>query len=119
MVTNNDVAGTPTAAICTNQVVVTHVLVAVECCVYIVYTMVGCAIYGCNNKSERDRISFHKLPAIRTNEGPQMLELTTERRRTWLSVISRDDLKNLNNVYVCGNHFVKGEVYRLVHSLSA
>jgi len=55
----------------------------------------------------------------RTNEGPQMLELTTERRRTWLSVISRDDLKNLNNVYVCGNHFVKGEIYRLAHSLSA
>ena len=77
----------------------------------IVNTMVGCAIKGCNNKSGRDKVSFYRLPAVKTHEGPQMLEITTERRRAWLSAISREDLKNLENVYVCSNHFMQ---YRLV-----
>jgi len=77
----------------------------------ILNTMVRCAINGCSNKSGRDKVSFHKLPTIKTNEGPQMLELTTERRRrVWLSAISREDLTDLDNVSVCGNHFVKGKI---------
>ena len=41
-----------------------------------------------------------------------MVEITTERRRVWLSVISRDDLPCLENVYVCSNHFESGKCYK-------
>ena len=39
-----------------------------------------------------------------------MLELSTERHRTWLAAISRADLtkEKLSNVFVCGCHFTKG-----------
>jgi len=39
-----------------------------------------------------------------------MLEITNERR---LSAVSREDLMTLENVYVCSNHFVQGEIYKL------
>ena len=77
--------------------------------------MVNCAIVGCSSDSSkhgRNNCSFHKLPTIIKHQGPQMVEITTERRRVWLSVISRDDLPCLENVYVCSNHFESGKCYK-------
>ena len=53
---------------------------------------------------------FFRLPAVVTNQGEQMISLTTERRRAWLQAISREDLteEKLANVFVCGRHFVAG-----------
>ena len=72
--------------------------------------MVICCIVGCSNRSGRDKYSYHRLPAVIKHQGSQMLALSTERHRAWLSAISRDDLteKKLRNVFVCGRHFTEG-----------
>jgi len=40
-----------------------------------------------------------------------MLEITMERRRAWLTAISREDLidDNIGNVFVCERHFAGGK----------
>ena len=45
------------------------------------------------------------------NEGEVIEELTTRRRRAWISAISRDDLTEdkLENERVCSRHFVSGQ----------
>eukprot|EP00795_Rhopilema_esculentum_P001004 gene1004-10783_t len=55
-------------------------------------------------------ISFSRVPTIITNEGNAMEDLTRERRRRWISALSRDDLteKKLANDRVCNLHFVSG-----------
>lgn len=78
--------------------------------------MVNCAIVGCSSDSrypEQIKVSFHKLPAIVSDKGPQMLEIATERRRAWLSAISRDDLQDLDNIRVCSKHFVSGKYCKM------
>jgi len=49
---------------------------------------------------KRQRFIF-LLPTLRTHEGQQMLEITTQRRRAWLSAISREDVDCLEKVYAC------------------
>ena len=73
--------------------------------------MVLCSIVGCSNRSGRDKVSYHRLPAIIYHQGEQMLAISTERRRAWLAAISRGDLTEdrLHNVYVCSRHFVEGK----------
>ena len=73
--------------------------------------MVICAIVGCSNRSGRDNVTFHRLPAVVKHQGPQMLEITSERRKAWLAAISREDLKGekLKNVFVSSCHFVNGK----------
>ena len=75
------------------------------------FSMVRCAVIGCNNQSPEDKCSFYKLPTIIHNQGQQMLEISTERRRAWLWVISRGDLRedNLGNVVVCEFQFDGGK----------
>ena len=72
--------------------------------------MVLCSIVGCSNRSGRDKVSYHRLPAIIYHQGEQMLAISTERRRASLAAISRVDLTEdgLHNVYVCSRHFVEG-----------
>ena len=45
------------------------------------------------------------------NEGEVIKELTTRRRRAWVSAIRRDDLTDdkLENERVCSRHFVSGQ----------
>ena len=46
---------------------------------------------GCTNKSGRDKgVGYYRVPKVVTNQGKMMEELTTERRRQWISAISRD-----------------------------
>ena len=74
-------------------------------------------MYGCSSDSSKpgqEKVSFYKLPAIVTHQGPQMLEIMTEWRRAWLAAISRDHLQCLDNVYVYTKHFVSGKCYKLV-----
>ena len=68
-----------------------------------------CLILGCSYRSGRNEgIGMFRLPAIAVNQGEEAEELSRERRRLWLSAISRDGLteKILNNDRVCENHFV-------------
>ena len=66
--------------------------------------MVLCLMVDCSNRSGRDKVSFNRVPTVITDQGEFMEELTAERRRKWISAISRDDLtdKILENDRVCG-----------------
>ena len=85
-------------------------------CLLILYSveaiaMVLCMIVGCSNKSGRHKVSFYRVPTVVKNQGEFMEELTAERRRKWISAVSREDLtdKILENDRVCGEHFVSGK----------
>ena len=79
--------------------------------------MVLCIIVGCGNKSGKSSqkkdsvVKFSRVPKIVKNEGEVIEELTTRRRRAWISAISRDDLTDdkLENERVCSRHFVSGQ----------
>ena len=78
--------------------------------------MVICLIVNCGNKtgkkSKKDQgIKFYLVPAVITDEGELIEKLTLERRRKWISAISREDLteKKLPNDQVCSVHFVSGK----------
>ena len=78
--------------------------------------MVLCIIVGCGNETgkslkKKDPLRFSRVPKIVNNEGEMTEELTTRRRRAWLSAISRDDLteEKLENERVCHRHFVSGQ----------
>ena len=67
---------------------------------------------GCSKRSGRDKdVSFYRGPVIIRNEDELNEELTTERRRKWISAISRDDIakKKMENDRVCSSHFVSGK----------
>ena len=67
-----------------------------------------CLIVGCSRKTGRDKgIRLYRVPAVVTNQGPEVEELSAERRRLWISAISRDDIteKILNSHRVCDQHF--------------
>ena len=70
-----------------------------------------CLIVGCSRKTGRGkRVRLYRVPAIITNQGPEVEELSIERRRLWISAISRADLtdKILNSDKVCDRHFHSG-----------
>ena len=73
--------------------------------------MVLCMIVGCSNKSGWHKVSFYRVPTVVKDQGKFMEELTAERRRKWISAISREDLtdKILENDRVCGERFVSGK----------
>ena len=77
--------------------------------------MVLCIIVGCGNKSgkssQKKGFCFSRVPKIVKKEGEMMEELTTRRRRPWISAISRGDLTDnkLEHERVCYRHFVSGQ----------
>ena len=62
---------------------------------------------GTKSKTEHG-MKFSRVPAVITDEGELIGKLTVERRRKWISAISREDLteKKLSNDRVCSVHFV-------------
>ena len=78
--------------------------------------MVLCLIVGCGNKTGKirrtaEKVSFFRVPRVVVNQGEYMEELTAERRKRWISAISRENLTDsiLENDQVCSKHFVSGE----------
>ena len=70
-----------------------------------------CLMFGCSRKTGGDKgIRLYRVTAVVTYQGPEVKELSTERRRLWVSAISRDDLteKFLNSDRVCNQHFRSG-----------
>lgn len=71
-----------------------------------------CLVLNCSNdNSKRKDLSFCRVPKVIQNQGEEMEILSSERRRRWLSAISRQDLtdKILQNDRVCGDHFRSGK----------
>ncbi|KAL9986652.1 hypothetical protein ACROYT_G000824, partial [Oculina patagonica] len=70
-----------------------------------------CLIVGCSRKTGRDKgIRLYRSQLSCDESGPEVEELSIERRRRWISAISRDDLteKILSNDRVCDQHFHSG-----------
>jgi hypothetical protein len=64
-----------------------------------------------NDKTKFKDLSFCCAQKIIKNQGDEKEKLSAERRRTWLSAISRDDPteKKLEDDRVCGEHFHSGK----------
>ena len=74
--------------------------------------MVLCLMVNCHSRTVRDKeISFFRVPVIVENQGEACEELSVERRRRWLSAISRDSLTEspIKSGRVCSRHFVHGK----------
>ena len=74
--------------------------------------MVLWVVVGCGRKSGKGNTQgFFRIPSVVKHQGEEFEDLTTERRNSWISAISRDDTdtKNvLENERVCERHFVSG-----------
>lgn len=57
------------------------------------------------------KTSFYRVPSIIRHQGDLTLSRSEERRRKWLTAISRDDLteQKLQNDRVCSRHFILGK----------
>ena len=78
--------------------------------------MVLCAIFGCGTRSVRDKgIYMARIPTVVTNQGEEILKLSEERRKKWISAISRKYLTDsiLDHGRVCGKHFINGKAAKL------
>ena len=78
--------------------------------------MVICLVISCGNKTGKKRsnvekVRFFRVPRVIVNQGEYTEELTSERRRMWISAISREDLTDdiLERDRVCSQNFVSGE----------
>lgn len=75
--------------------------------------MVLCLMVDCGNKTgkkgpDAEKVSFYRVPRVIRNQGEFTEELTSTRRRRWISAISREDLtdEKLESDRVCSKHFV-------------
>ena len=74
--------------------------------------MVLCLMVNCHSRTVRDKeISLFRVPVIVKNQGEACEELSIERRRRWLSAISRDGLTEnlIQSGRVCIRHFLQGK----------
>ena len=73
--------------------------------------MVNCGNKTGKKSNTEQGIKFYRVPAVLTDEGELIEKLTAERRRKWISAISREDLKEkkLSDDRVCSVHFVSGK----------
>ena len=84
--------------------------------------MVLCVIFGCSNRSERDKhVSYYKIPSVITHTNDDRdRELSTKRRDGFLAAISREDLTvemlesdSKTDYRVCSRHFQSGKPAKL------
>ena len=78
--------------------------------------MVLCAIFGCGTQTVRDKgVYMARIPSVVTNQGEETRILSEERRKKWISAISRKDLTDsiLEHGRVCGRHFISGKAAKL------
>ncbi|XP_072047344.1 uncharacterized protein [Amphiura filiformis] len=70
-----------------------------------------CVIKDCATRSDRDKASFFRLPTVITNQGEKTQELSEERKRRWLSAVSRENRKTDFKAWdrICSRHFVSGK----------
>ncbi|XP_036006874.1 uncharacterized protein LOC118567034 [Fundulus heteroclitus] len=70
-----------------------------------------CLMVGCTARGGGEQRSFFRLPAVIANQCEKTKQLSEQRRRLWLTRISRADLDGVKLEYarVCGAHFVTGK----------
>ncbi|XP_068166667.1 THAP domain-containing protein 1-like [Antennarius striatus] len=69
----------------------------------------SCAVFGCTNRSTRDRKSYYVLPSVITNQGDQTKELSEKRRRQWIANLRRTSFTPSRHTRICSDHFISGK----------
>ena len=73
--------------------------------------MVLCAIFGCGTRTVRDKgVYMARIPSVVTNQGDEKRILSEERRKKWISAISRKDLMLTPMTHRLGVNLVKFRV---------
>ena len=81
-----------------------------------------CVVVGCTNRSSHveKNLKFFEIPKLIKHQGVQTEELSTERRRLWLSRINRANFNPdpaKRHFKVCSEHFISGKYFLLqIHS---
>ena len=58
--------------------------------------MVLSVVFGCSKRSGRDRdVSFHRIPKIISNKGPEQYSLSQRRREGFIEAIHSEKRPNL------------------------
>ncbi|XP_043104035.1 E3 ubiquitin-protein ligase TRIM39-like isoform X2 [Puntigrus tetrazona] len=71
--------------------------------------VITCAVRGCRSRSSGGvKVSFFRIPRVRTREGEETRALCERRRATWLARINRSNVKISDGCRVCSDHFVQG-----------
>lgn len=70
-----------------------------------------CSVVKCSMRSERDRLSFFRFPAVLTNAGDNLNALSSERRNAWVTALKRGPLSDshLRNGRICSRHLITGK----------
>lgn len=79
--------------------------------------MTICAMFGCRSRSKTSAKPTHResgtgmfcLPKVITKQCKRTRALSERRRNVCLARINRKDLKNLDNIRICGRHFITGK----------
>lgn len=68
-------------------------------------------MFGCSHRTERDRIPFYRIPAVKCNSSSEIKNLLSKRRYLWIQRINRKDFTEFKANYsrVCSDHFVSGK----------
>lgn len=66
--------------------------------------MVSCCVYGCNKRSGRDKISFHRFP-----DDPKLREL-------WIKAVNRRNWTPKLSTRLCADHFRPCDLNKTYHS---
>ena len=69
-----------------------------------------CAVFGCSNRSNREKgKSCFRIPKILLHGDKEMRTLSIERGREWISMINQKDTDLTRSHHrVCSDHFVSG-----------
>ena len=79
--------------------------------------MTICCVFGCTNRSDRNKkqkaakvaVSFFRLPKVVTHIDEETNNYSVERRKRWINAIKREDLDSGGTHYrVCSDHFISG-----------
>ncbi|KAK2904970.1 hypothetical protein Q8A67_006769 [Cirrhinus molitorella] len=70
--------------------------------------VINCAVRGCRNRLVNgSKLSFFRVPRVRTREGEETRALCERRRATWLARLNRTTVSDGRRV--CSDHFIQGK----------
>uniref|UniRef100_UPI00358FBA78 uncharacterized protein isoform X2 n=1 Tax=Myxine glutinosa TaxID=7769 RepID=UPI00358FBA78 len=73
----------------------------------------NCAVFGCSNRSNRDKKSYFLLPSVITGQGDKTKELTEKRRARWIANLRRECFTPSKHTRICSDHFISGKAAKL------
>ncbi|XP_014272613.1 uncharacterized protein [Halyomorpha halys] len=66
--------------------------------------MVSCCVFRCNNRSGRDKVSFHRFPS-----DPELKNL-------WIKALNRKNWTPSSTAKICSDHFLSSDLNTTFHS---